>query len=148
MSTPRSALTRTIIIGAVMAVALLSIPAPASAAKVTHLRDFIGAWQDPAGGPDLVKVAKDGPRITVRLWSSCSDERCYLGEFSARRFATPVADGSRGTVALTGQRVLSFATVTYTLTLRDGSLVMQQTTTFTDGSGRQDYYVELVLSER
>lgn len=129
----------TAVAAAIFALALM--PAPTSAAKVTHVRDFVGTWV----GDDLtkVKIAKDGQRITVKVWGDCGDEQCVIGEFDAKRYATSVQDGSRGTVALTGVRTPSFATVTYLFTLRDGSLILQQTYDYT--GDRQDSYEEFTL---
>ena len=132
---------RTAALALAAALGVVAFATPASAAQVTHARDFLGTWV--GDGLTQVKIAKDGPRITVRLWGDCGDERCAIGEFTARRYATSVQDGSRGTVALKGVRVPSFATVTYLLTLRDGALVMQQTYDYT--GDRQDSYEEFTL---
>lgn len=132
---------------AVLGVGVLAlIAAPASAAKVTHVRDFVGTWT--SSGDDLtkVKIAKADGAITVELWGSCGGESCVIGEFDARRYATSVQDGSRGTVALKGVRTPSFATVTYLLTLRSGALVLQQTYDYNDE--RQDSYEEFTLQRR
>jgi len=144
MTLRRTATAAALATTAVAALAL--IPAPASAAKVTHVRDFVGTWE--SNGDDLtkVKVAKAGGAITVKVWGNCGDEQCVIGEFDARRYATSVQDGSRGTVALKGVRTPSFATVTYLITLRNGALILQQTYDYT--GDRVDSYEEFTLVKK
>lgn len=146
MSSPRRAVTA-IAVTAVLAT-IVTVPATASAAKVTHMRDFVGTWISP--GDDLTKltIAKDGSRVSVKVWGNCGDEQCYVGEFDAQRLATNVQDGSRGVVALRGQRVPSFATVDYLITLRGGDLVLQQVYDYNETSSRKDSYEEFVLERK
>lgn len=127
---------------------VVGLPATASAAKVTHMRDFVGTWASPGDDLTKVKIAKDGSRVSVKIWGNCGDEQCYVGEFDAQRLATNVQDGSRGVVALRGQRVPSFATVDYLITLRNGDLVLQQVYDYNEGSSRKDSYEEYVLERK
>jgi hypothetical protein len=144
MPSPRHAVTALVAAALVTTIAVL--PAPASAAPVTHMRDFVGTWVSPGADLTEVKITKDGSRTTVQIWGSCGGERCAIGEFTARRYATSVQDGSRGTVALKGVRVPSFATVTYLITLRDGALILQQTYDYT--GDRADSYEEFTLMRK
>ena len=146
MPSPHRALAPLATAALVATVAL--IPAPASAADVTHMRDFVGTWVSPGADLTKIKIAKDGQRTTVQLWGSCGSKRCYVGEFDAQRLATNVQDGSRGVVALRGQRVPSFATVDYLITLRNGDLVLQQVYDYNEGSSREDSYEEYVLQKK
>ena len=146
MPSPRRALAALAAAALVTTIAVL--PAPASAAPVTHMRDFVGTWVSPGADLTEVKITKDGSRTTVQIWGSCGGERCSVGEFAAQRLATNVQDGSRGVVALRGQRVPSFATVDYLITLRNGDLVLQQIYVFTDGSSRKNSYEEFVLQKK
>ena len=143
---PAHHLTKAIVTAIAAAAMITSLEAPASAAKVTHIRDFVGTWVSPGADLTLVKIAKDGPRTTVRIWGNCGDERCYVGEFAAQRLATNVQDGSRGVVALRGQRVPSFATVDYLITLRGDELILQQVYDY-NGS-RKDSYEEYQLQRK
>jgi hypothetical protein len=146
MPSPRRALAALAAAALVTTIAVL--PAPASAAGVTHMRDFVGTWVSPGADLTRVKITKDGGRTTIQLWGSCGGERCSIGEFEAQRLATNVQDGSRGVVALRGQRVPSFATVDYLITLRNGDLVLQQVYDYTEGSSRKDSYEEYVLQRK
>lgn len=127
---------------------VVAVPATASATKVTHMRDFVGTWESPGDDLTKLKIAKDGARVTVKIWGNCADEQCYVGEFDAQRLATNVQDGSRGVVALRGQRVPSFATVDYLITLRNGDLVLQQVYDYNEGSTRKDSYEEFTLQKK
>ena len=133
---------------AAAAALVATVAAPASAARVTHLRDFIGTWNSPGSDLTTVKITRDGGAIKVKIWANCGDEQCYVGEFDARRYRTSVQDGSRGTVALRGLRTPSFATVTYVMTLRDGDLHLQQMYDFNEGDSRADYYVANTLLKK
>lgn len=146
MPSPRRALAALAAAALVTTIAVL--PAPASAAGVTHMRDFVGTWVSPGADLTRVKITKDGGRTTVQLWGNCGGERCSIGEFEAQRLATNVQDGSRGVVALRGQRVPSFATVDYLITLRNGDLVLQQVYDYNEGSSRKDSYEEYVLQRK
>lgn len=146
MRIPRSVVGFLAAVAAVASITL--IPPGAAAADVTHVRDFLGTWVGHGDDLTLVKISKSGKSITVRVWGSCGDERCYVGEFPAQRFATSVQDGSRGTLALKGQRTPSFATVTYLFTLRDGDLFMQQMYDYNAGDSRQDSYEEFLLHRK
>lgn len=151
MSKTRSSWRRAAI-GAVTALAVL-LPAPiltvpASASEVTFLRDFIGTWRGTNGDLTQVTVAKDGGAITVRVWGSCGDRRCLVGDFEAQRYRTTVREGSRGTLALKGSRTPSFATVTYLLTLRQGNLVLQELYDYNEDDSRQDSYSVTVLRRK
>jgi hypothetical protein len=146
MPSPRRTLALLAAAGLIATVAL--IPAHASASKVTHMRDFVGTWISPGADLTKVKIAKDGDSTTVQLWGNCGSKRCYVGEFDAQRLATNVQEGSRGVVALRGQRVPSFATVDYLITLRNGDLVLQQVYDYNEGSSRKDSYEEYVLQKK
>ncbi len=145
----RITLLRATVAAAATSIAVIALlPATASAGKVTHMRDFVGTRISPGADLTKVKITKDGQRTTVQLWGSCGDERCYVGESDAQRLATNVRDGSRGVVALRGQRVPSFATVDYLITLRNGELVLQQVFDYSEGSSRKDSYEEYVLQRK
>lgn len=149
MSSPRTTLLRATVATAATSIAVIALlPATASAGKVTHTRDFVGTWISPGADLTRLAIAKDGNRVVVRIWGSCGGERCYVGEFDAQRLATSVQDGSRGVVALRGQRVPSFATVDYLITLRNGELVLQQTYDYNEGSSRKDSYEEYILQRK
>lgn len=149
MPSQRKAILRATVAAAATSIAVIALlPATASAGKVTHMRDFVGTWISPGADLTKVKITKDGQRTTVQLWGRCGDERCYVGEFDAQRLATNVQDGSRGIVALRGQRVPSFATVDYLITLRNGDLVLQQVYDYNEGSSRKDSYEEYVLQRK
>lgn len=146
MSHRQAARLTTLVLSVTAAAALLpAIASPASAARVTHLRDFLGTWESSGADLTMVKVAKDGARITVDVWGNCGEGQCHIGSFDARRYRTTVQQGSRGTLALRGERTPSFATVTYVLSIRDGNVFYQQMYDYKEGDSRQDSYESHVL---
>jgi hypothetical protein len=89
---------------------------------------------------DLVRVviAAAGPAITVHVFGACTPTPCDWGAINGTAYAADVS--SAAAIAFTAQYKFDFKTTIVTGLLDQGSLIVETYNTFTDGSGRSNYY--------
>jgi hypothetical protein len=121
-----------------IAVPLLFLGCPGSAAQDRPARDLNGTWvsADPDRGA-FVRIVIDG--TTVHPYGACRPSGCDWGVIAGRIYCASV--GSSLPVGMVATAVTNFDEVVITLLLEpDGSLRVDSFTHFTDGSRRADYH--------
>lgn len=102
---------------------------------------LVGTWinSDPATR-GLVKVAitASGTAMTVNAFGACSPTPCNWGVVPATAYAANVS--STAGIAFNAQYKFSFKTSVVTGYLEGKLLIVETFDTFTDGSGRSNYY--------
>jgi hypothetical protein len=122
------------------------VEASASPAAVTPAA-LVGTWTNVDHATrDLVKVviAAKGTSITIHGFGACTPTPCDWGVVSGLAYAANVS--STAAVAFTAQYHFSFSQVTLTGHIVGKQLLVESFTHFTDGSGRDDYFVMDTMS--
>lgn len=102
---------------------------------------LVGTWinSDPATrGLVKVIIAATGLDITVNAFGACSPTPCNWGIVPGTAYAANVS--STTGIAFSAQYKFGFKTSVVTGTLQGKLLIVETFDTFTDGSGRSNYY--------
>ena len=116
--------------------------AAAAAAKVAvSSAPLVGTWSAcNKKTRDIVRVVitASGSSLSVQLFGACTPTPCDWGVVHGTAYAADVS--SADAIAFTEQYKFAFKTAIVTGLLDQGSLILETYNTFTDGSGRSNYY--------
>lgn len=115
-----------------IAACLLMMPSPATAQEGPE-SPFVGEWcnQDfDTGGVTRIHIRQAGGQLMVQMWGRCHPKECDWGEVAA-------VPGERGPDSLAVTWKKTFKITNQKLILEGGVLRMEDSTIFTDQSGRQ-----------
>jgi hypothetical protein len=128
-----------------LTVALAAMVLPAAIASVpasANPSSFVGTWNAPTNSRGVAKVVitGSGSNYTIHAYGSCTPANCDFGSVPLSVFSTSVSDPNLTDDGGTANFTESFATRQMTINLRkDGKLLVDLFTKFTDKSGRQNY---------
>jgi hypothetical protein len=115
--------------------------AAAAAQAVVSSAPLVGTWSAcNKKTRDIVRVVitASGASLSVQVFGACTPTPCDWGVVGGTAYAVDV--GSTDAIAFTAQYKFSFKTAIVTGLLDQGSLILETYNTFTDGSGRSNYY--------
>jgi len=112
-----------------------------AAKAVISTSALVGSWNAcnrQTRGLIRVVIGAAGSGITVHAFGACTPTPCDWGQVPGTAYAENVS--SADAIAFTAQYKFDFKTTIVTGLLDQGSLIVETYNTFTDNSGRSNYY--------
>jgi hypothetical protein len=118
-----------------------SLPAAGASADEVSFTPLIGTWNacnKATRGIVRVVIAEQQGHLTVHAFGACTPNPCDWEAVQGLGYATSVSGGPAA--AFTAIYHFAFKDTILTGVLDNGCLVVEDFNTFTDGSGRANYY--------